>query len=134
MAEALRADGAHNAFFEQIRLQLSQRPPAIGQTNPIGRLIGEAHDQLLLGRREAGGDTGGVQLLNRGESMLSKRMQIPINRVDMHRLRRRNFQWAQTQAVQPQSFGTTLLMAIGEFPAQLMEPAGFYGDRATHFH
>lgn len=85
--------------FDQVGAQLPQRPAPIRLTNLARRLIRQLHDAGFLAGRDPWRRTSRLQLLNGPDPGRRKRLQIRVDCVDMHPLRRRNLQRAQAHAV-----------------------------------
>lgn len=117
--------------FDQIGTQLPQRPAPIRLPDLARRLIRQLHDAGFL----AGGDprwpASGLQLLNRPDPLRRKRLQIRVDRIDMHPLRRRNFQRAHAHAIEQQGLRPALLVAIDPTRYQLTQSANLARGRAT---
>jgi hypothetical protein len=117
--------------FDQVGPQLPQRPAPIRLPDLARRLLRQLHDAGFLAGRDPRRSAGGLQLLNGPDLGRRKRLQIRVDRVDMHALRRRNFQRAQPHAIEHQRLRAALLMAIDSTSHQLTQLANFARGRAT---
>jgi hypothetical protein len=117
--------------FDQVGTQLPQRPAPIRLPDLARRLIRQLHDAGFLAGRDPRRPASRLQLLNGPDPGRRKRLQIRVDRVDMHPLRRRNFQRAQAHAVQQQGLRPALLVAIGPTRHQLTQPPHLARGRTT---
>lgn len=117
--------------FDQVGAQLPQRPAPVRLPNLARRLIRQLHDAGCLAGRELRRPASRLQLLNGPHPGRRKRLQIRVDRIDMHPLRRRNFQRAQAHAVEQQGLRAALLVAIDPTSHQLTQPANLARARAT---
>jgi hypothetical protein len=117
--------------FDQVGTQFPQRPAPIRLPDLARRLIRQLHDAGFLAGGEPGRCASGLQLRDGRDPGRRKRLQIRVDRVDMHTLRRRNFQRAQAHAVEQQCFRSALLMAVRQASHQLAQTPHFARGRAT---
>jgi hypothetical protein len=117
--------------FDQVGTQLPQRPAPIRLPDLARRLIRQLHDAGFLVGRDPRRPASRLQLLNGPVPGRRKRLQVRIDRIDMHPLRRRNFQRAQAHAVEQQGLCPPLLVAIDPTRHQLTQPANFARAWAT---
>lgn len=117
--------------FDQVDPQLPQRPAPIWLPDLARRLNRQLHDAGFLAGCDPRQRASRLQLLNGLDPGRRKRLQIRVDRVDMHTLRRRNFQRAQAHAIEQQGLRPALLMAIDPTPHQLTQPANFARGRTT---
>lgn len=119
--------------FDQVGTQLPQRPAPIRLPDLARRLIRQLHDAGFLAGRDPRRPASGLQLLNGSDPGRRKRLQICIDRIDMHALRDCNLRWAQPHAVEQQGLRPALLVAIRQAGHQLAQPAHFARGGATDF-
>jgi len=117
--------------FDQVGTQLPQRPAPIRLPDLARRLIRQLDDAGYLAGCDPRRRASRLQLRDRPEPGRRKRLQIRVDGVDVHPLRRRNFQRAQTHAVQQQGLRPPLLVAIDTTRHQLTQPANLARGRAT---
>lgn len=72
------------ALMDQIVSQLGKRPAAIGQSEFGWRLFSNARNLIDLGCADTLGRTWRAECSHVGNARLRKRMQVGIDRVDMH--------------------------------------------------
>jgi hypothetical protein len=121
-------------FLDQVSTQLAQRPAAIGQPDLAGRLVGQAHDFVNLGRGEPGRRSRWPQLLHGADPGLFKGVQIHVDRVDVYALGVGNRQRTQSHPVQKQRFGSALLMPIRQASEPIAQLSDFSGRGSMDFH
>ena len=117
--------------FDQVGTQLPQRPASIRQSDLARRLIRQLHDAGFLAGRDPRRRASGLQLRDRPDPGRRKRLQIRVDRIDMHPLRRRYFQRAQPHAIEQQHFRAALLVAVDPTRHQFTQPANLARGRAT---
>jgi hypothetical protein len=117
--------------FDQVGTQLPQRPAPIRLPDLARRLIRQLYDATFLAGRDPRWRASGLQLLNGPDPGRRKRLQIRVDRIDMHTLRCRNFQRAQAHAVEQQGLRPALLVAIDRTSHQLTQPANLARARTT---
>lgn len=117
--------------FDQVGTQLPQRPAPIRLPDLARRLIRQLHDAGFLAGRDPRRRASRLQLLNGPDPGRRKRLQIRVDRIDMHPLRSRNFQRAQAHAIEQQGLRPALLMPIDPTRHQLTQPANLARGRAT---
>jgi hypothetical protein len=117
--------------FDQVGTQLPQRPAPIRLSDLAWRLIRQLHDTGFLAGRDPRRRASRLQLRNGPDPGRRKRLQIRIDRIDMHTLRGCDLQGAQPHAVEQQGLRPALLVAIHQAGHQLAQPANFARARAT---
>jgi hypothetical protein len=117
--------------FDQVGAQLPQRPTAIGLAHLTGRLLRQLHDAGFVAGGQPRGCSRRLQLLDGLDPGRCKGVQVRVDGIDMHALRRRNSQRAQAHAIEQQGLRPALLVAIDPTRHQFTQLANLARARAT---
>lgn len=117
--------------FDQVSTQLPQRPAAIGLAHLAGQLLRQLHNAGFLAGGQPRGCSRRLQLLNGPDPGRRKGVQVRVDGIDMHTLRRRNSQRAHAHAIKQQGLRPALSVAIDPTRHQLTQSANFTRAWAT---